>query len=330
MPGFDILRPMLPTIRYLSNMESAWDSFIDKSSNGNLFHRRRFLNYHSAGHIEDASFVLGTNDHWQALFPACIRNNCLISHGGASYGGPVFGERPSYTLVSETVASVIAFATNAGLKKITITLSPKFYSKTPHDYLDFALLKAGFHYEKRELSNAGGPIQADFFENFINKARGAFRKSQRSGVTVSHTHKPSENELEAFYSILAINREQLGTGITHSFEDIKRLFALLPGELELYLAACDGENIASGLVFKCNSQADLIFYVAHLKEHNSLKPIHALVHAMYKNALERNIPWLDYGTSTLNGELTNSGDLLRFKENFNMPGYFRDTFSLQL
>ena len=48
------------------------------------------------------------------------------------------------------------------------------------------------------------------------------------------------------------------------------------------------------------------------------------------STVRRGVPWIDYGISTINNTLTNGGLLLAFKENFNMQGFFRDTFTLDL
>ncbi|MBN8574863.1 MAG: GNAT family N-acetyltransferase, partial [Candidatus Kapabacteria bacterium] len=71
--------------------EKEWDTFVESSNNGTIFHTRRFLSYHPQGRFHDSSLVIEKNDKLFAVFPAVIieRNGkrILSSHSGASYGG---------------------------------------------------------------------------------------------------------------------------------------------------------------------------------------------------------------------------------------------------
>ena len=50
-------------IQQKNNMNYEWDSFIDTSINGTIFHRRSFLSYHIDRKFEDASFIFKKRGH---------------------------------------------------------------------------------------------------------------------------------------------------------------------------------------------------------------------------------------------------------------------------
>ena len=322
---------MLDAVPYHAGQAAEWDAFVEKSSNGNLFHLRRFLGYHPPDRFRDASFSLMHKGNRVAVVPAALIGDRWASPGGATYGGFVLGgRRIAYDYCHEVVEASVAYARGLGAKTMTVTLAPAFYRAVPHDYLEAAMHFQGFRFLKRDITSACGNLHAGFLDDWVNKARGAVRHAMALGVEVVACPRPTAAELDSFHRILTVNRESIGAYVTHSRADLDALYRQVPDKLDLYLVRHGGLDVGGGLVFRVNPRVDLIFYVAHLREHQHLKPIHILVHRMFAEAARRGVPWIDYGISTINNTLTNGGLLLAFKENFNMQGFFRDTFALDL
>jgi hypothetical protein len=322
---------VLEAIPYQDGQAAEWDAFVEKSSNGTLFHLRRFLAYHPAERFRDASFWLLHKGNPVAVVPGVMVGERWVSHGGATYGGFVLGgRRIAYDYCQDVVTASVSHARGLGAKSITVTLPPSFYRAVPHDYLEAAMLFQGFRFLKRDITSACGHLHPGFLDDWVNKARSATRHAMASGLEIIACPRPTAAELDVFHRILSINRESIGAYVTHSRADLDALYRQVPDSLDLYLARHEGVDLGCGLVFRVNPRVDLIFYVAHLREHQHLKPIHLLVHRMYQEAARRGVKWVDYGISTINNKLTNNGLLLAFKENFNMQGFFRDTFILDL
>ena len=322
---------MLNASPYEDGQAAGWDAFVDNSSNGTLFNLRRFLGYHPPGRFRDASFWLLHKGNRVAAIPGVIIGERWVSHGGASYGGFVLGgKRINYEYCHEVVKASVAHVRGLGAKTMTVTMTPAFYRKAPHDYLEAAMQFQGFRFAKRDITSACGNLHPGFLDDWVNKARGATRHAMTAGLEIVHRARPTAEELDSFHRILTVNRESIGAYVTHSREDLDSLYRQVPEALDFYLARHKGLDVGCGLVFRANPRVDLIFYVAHLREHQHLKPIHLLVHSIYESAVARGVPWIDYGISTINQKLTNNGLLLAFKENFNMQGFFRDTFTLDL
>jgi hypothetical protein len=322
---------VLEAIPYQDGQAAEWDAFVEKSPNHTLFNLRRFLAYHAPDRFRDASFWLAHKGNPVAAVPAAMVGDRWVSHGGATYGGFVLGgRRIAYDYCRDVVAASIGHAKGLGAKSMTVTLPPSFYRAVPHDYLEAAMQFQGFRFLKRDITSACGNLHPGFLDDWVNKARSATRHAMAAGLEIIACPRPSPAELDVFHRILAINRESIGAYVTHSRADLDALYRQVPERLDLYLARHQGVDVACGLVFRVNARVDLIFYVAHLREHQHLKPIHLLVHRMFAEAARRGVAWIDYGISTINNKLTNDGLLLAFKENFNMQGFFRDTFTLDL
>ena len=52
--------------------DHEWDSFVENSDNGTLFHKREFLAYHPKDRFNDASFVVKKDNKVLALFTAAV------------------------------------------------------------------------------------------------------------------------------------------------------------------------------------------------------------------------------------------------------------------
>jgi len=307
---------------YASEDAQRWDAFVNASNNGTLFHTRKFLNYHPDGRFEDCSVLFTKEKKYLAVFPAAVRDNCLISHPGCSYGGPVY--HLSFTLKDafSVVESLLDFAGTRGLTKIALTMPPQIYHRRPSNYIDFALLKSGFTYAKREVSSV---IPLDFSEEdtlqaFNSEARRAVRRAQKLGVEI----KPS-SDIETFYDILNHNlKMRHNVRPTHSLAELTHLMQMYPDEIQLFGAFVDDTMIAGVVVFVCNAQVALAFYISHRDDMQRYRPVNLLFYDIIRWAIRRQIRFLDFGIFTVN--MVPNWGLARFKESFGALGVFRDTF----
>ena len=56
--------------RFSSALEQEWGDFVKRSSNGTIFHERKFLSYHIDRSFNDHSLVIRDNDQVIAVLPA--------------------------------------------------------------------------------------------------------------------------------------------------------------------------------------------------------------------------------------------------------------------
>ncbi len=309
-----------------SDMSDAqWDAFVNESDNGTIFHTRRFLSYHPPGRFDDASVVFYKKGEPLALLCAARKESSrgkeCISHPGASYGGFVYKKNLSIKEAFFLVESWEEFARQHGCKKLQITLPPLIYQKHYSHYIDFALIRNGFSYTRREVSSV---VQLDtpheeLLDTYRSDARRAVKKAAGAGVCVRET-----DEYEQFYAILKTNlRMRHNVEPTHTLEQLRILARLFPRRIRLWGAFKDERMIAGVCNFSANSKVVLAFYISHDEAYQQYRPVNILFYEIMKRSREEGFEFLDFGIFTV--QMEPNWGLGRFKENFGARGVFRDT-----
>ena len=80
-----------------------WESFIDNSTNGTLFHYRKFIDYHENPVFTDCSLLFYKKNTIIAVLPAAIKNNQFISHPGISFGSFIYNSQLSFSDASNII-----------------------------------------------------------------------------------------------------------------------------------------------------------------------------------------------------------------------------------
>jgi hypothetical protein len=317
---------MLDIKLFSENDEISWDGFVLNSNNGTIFHSRRFLNYHPVERFKDHSLLFLKKGKIAALFPAVLRKtdkgSLLASHTGASFGGFVVSKEINLKGAFELVESLLEYAKSNKFAGIDLTPPPIFYSQKIENYIDFALFRNQFAYRKREVSSF---VTLDFDKEtvlsvFKNEARTAVRRSQKLGIRVVKS-----DDYKSFYEILERNlKMRHNVTPTHTLEELVCLSKLFPDQIKLYGAFLDQQMIAGVVMFHCNTQVTLAFYISHNEEFQEYRPVNLLFYEIFKGSIQNRFRYLDFGIFTVN--MDPNWGLARFKENFGSKGIFRDSF----
>jgi hypothetical protein len=308
----------------------SWDNFVGESVNGTIFHTRRFLSYHPAGRFRDESLVFHRQSEIFALLPA-VRGTwdgreTLWSHRGASYGGFVYREGLGINNAYELVEQLIEYARQQKIERIVLTLPPIIYNRRLSNYVDFALIQNGFQYLKREVSSVVS-LEDNIGLNvakFKQTNRTAFRRAQKLGVVVRESQ-----DYAAFYEILKKNLKiRHGVQPTHTLDELLKLQELFPDKIFLFGAYAGAEMVAGVVMFDCNPQVSLAFYISHNEERQEFRGVNLLFYEIIQRCIAKGFKFLDFGIFTVNME-PNFG-LARFKEGFGSSGILRDTLYLDL
>ncbi len=316
--------------KYGKQNKEEWEQFVLASNNGTIFHTRKFLSYHPADRFKDNSLLFMEKNNIIAVLSAAeIEKDfkkTLISHQGASYGGFVYKDNLSIKDAFLMTESLIDYGKNNFFDKIIITHSPFVYQKRYSNYVDFALIRDGFKYLKREVSSV---ISLDVSEDnvlslFKQEARTATRRAEKLGVQIRNS-----NDFDDYYRILKKNLEMRhNVKPAHSLEDLIKLKKLFPDKIQLIGAYLKDKMIAGVVNFYCNEKVVLVFYISNIMEYQNYRAVNLLFFEIIKDAIKRGMSFLDFGLFTVNME-PNWG-LGKFKENFGARGIFRDTFYLEL
>ncbi|HHJ53216.1 MAG TPA: GNAT family N-acetyltransferase [Caldithrix abyssi] len=319
----------LTITRFTEQDADWWDDYVWQADNGTIFHTRRFLSYHPEGRFTDHSLIFKQKNSVKAVFPAVElqmdKDRVLYSHRGSSYGGFVYrdaGIRDAFDMVE----ALKDYAKQQGFSRILITLPPIVYMTRYSNYVDFALLKNGFRYLKREISSVLQLPESvdDILPMFKAEARTATRKSIKQGIRVRRS-----DDYATYYRILKKNLMlRHNVTPTHSLEELERLAALFPEHIHLWGAFLDERMIAGVVNFICSNDTGLAFYISDDKTYQQYRSVNNLFYHIFQWAVENRFKFFDFGIFTVN-EDPNWG-LGKFKESFGARGLFRDTFELLL
>lgn len=306
--------------------EVDWDNFVLNSNNGTMFHSRKFLSYHPKERFIDKSLVIIKNKKVVAVFPAVeiLRDNkkTLWSHCGASYGGWVFEQNLNFQEAFGCVESVLKFAEENKFERIQLTPPPIIYQTKYSNYIDFALVKNGFDYVKRDVSSI---VQLDFpqdelLSTYRAEARTSVKKAIKQGVKIIECE-----DFENYYKILEMNLKlRHNVNPTHTLDELIYLKKIFPEEIRLFGAYVNNILIAGVCNFSVNKNVVLAFYISHNEEFQEYRAVNLLFYEIMKKYQQEGFRYLDFGIFTVNME-PNWG-LGRFKENFGARGIFRDTY----
>ena len=319
---------MIELIPFKNSSCSAdeWDSFVDSSDNGTIFHKRLFLSYHPKDRFEDASFLVNKDNKIISVYPAVLLNRdnkrILSSHSGASYGGFVYKHNLNFREAFDLVENLITFAKDLNCDRIQLTPPPMIYKTKYSDYIDFALVKNGFSYFKRDVSSV---VQLDvskdeLLSTYRAEARTAVKKAIKQNVEIAECDR-----FEDYYEILKKNlKMRHNVSPTHTIEELVKLKKMFPGKIRLW-GAFLGEKLIAGVCnFSANSRVVLAFYISHDEDYQEYRAVNLLFYEIMNRYRDEGFKFLDFGIFTVN--MDPNWGLARFKENFGARGIFRDTF----
>lgn len=315
---------------YQASFEQEWDRYVRQANNGTLFHLRRFLSYHPPDRYEDHSLVFTGPKGLLALFPAAEQEvngeRQLVSHPGASYGGPVTPIGLTFQGSFDLVESLLEYGRKTEFRRIILTLPPTIYNRRLSNYIDFALLQHGFTYSRREVSSILFLEQTpeENLAKFIDASRRAVRKARNSGVEIRFS-----KDYETFYQILLHNlKRRHNVQPTHTLDELLQLAELFPEDIHLLAAFLEDRMIAGIMIFDTTPDVTLAFYISHDEAYQQYRAVNLLFYEMIQWAIESGFRYLDFGIFTV--QMKPNFGLARFKESFGASGMFRDTLEIQL
>jgi len=303
-----------------------WDTFVDHSDSGTMFHKRLFLSYHPKDRFEDASLVIKKDGELLSVFPAVLikreGKKILSSHSGASYGGFVYKQNLNLKEAFSLVESLLNYADNLKCDKVQLTPPPMIYQTKYSNYIDFALVKNNFSYIKREVSSV---VQLDVPKDdllltYRSEARTAVKKAIKQGVEIAECER-----FEDYYEILKKNlKMRHNVSPTHTIEELIKLKRIFPSKIRLWGAFLGDKLIAGVCNFSTNARVVLAFYISHDEDYQEYRAVNLLFYEIMKRYQEEGFKFLDFGIFTV--DMDPNWGLGRFKENFGARGIFRDTF----
>ncbi|MBL7662828.1 hypothetical protein JNK13_08775 [bacterium] len=326
-----LLEVRVERVNSLNN--SFWDEFVDQSNNGTIFHKLKFLSYHPTDRFEFHNLKFTDhNGNIKAILTGVEKDGKYISCLGASYGSLIC--RDLSLIEYEKIFDCLEdYARQMDWLEIRLTPPPLFYQKNYNQVEEFLLHYKGYIPTVSLITHAADLSRftsREDIDQLISDAHyRAIKKSFNSEIRVNFS-----DDWDSFYPMLLENKSKFDAHPTHTLEELVKLHQLFPMEIKL-LNAYDSlnNNIAALVLFSCNTEAVLAFYIAHYYRYQQLRAVNRLFLEAMVWAKESGYNWLDFGVS-MNTQSDNlmepSRSLIFFKEGTGAQGFRRTTYVKQL
>lgn len=300
---------------YIPADAKAWDGLVERSRNGNMLHRRAYMDYH-ADRFVDRSLVVERNDEIVAVFPASIRDRQVTSHGGLTYAGLIM----SHALRAESTLAVFAqigehYRAN-DVERVVYKAVPHLFHAYPAEEDLYALYRLGAQLKRRDLSSVIA-LQEPF--QFTQGRRHAIGKARKAGVQCQVADR-----LDDFHALLSEVLQRHGASPTHSLSELCLLQARFPGQIVLHEARREDVLLAGVLVYDFGNVVHTQ-YMAASKEGRHLDALTFLLAELIdREYADRR--YLSFGISTeREGTVLNEG-LVAQKEYFGARSVVHDFY----
>jgi hypothetical protein len=311
-------------VPYDPSRKEEWDSFVLRSNNGTMFQLQQFLGYHPEGRFPFHHLMFYKDGQLQAVLPGGLDLNIFESPVGASYGSFVIGDI-NFTETLEIIDSFEDYCWRKGIREVFLTAAPFIYQNEYSHNLDYALLYRGFTYQRHYISHA---IKLTPDENLLGGFQSTARRYIRQALRNESVSVERSDRYDLFHPILVENKKKHNASPTHSLEDLKVLYSLIPERLQLFLIRYKGDVVGGSLMFKANRRVSLCFYNMLLYEYQHVRPIYLAMYEALKWSIEEGFEYFDIGVSQdtrAENPMTPSLNLIYFKEKFNAHGILRST-----
>jgi hypothetical protein len=296
-----------------------WDSFVDSSINGTIFHKIGFLNYHDLEFKKKLRyFEFKLKNYVVARLVIGIDNETLYTPFGASYGGFIFNEYPSYTISKELVDCLLEIAKTYDLKRIHYTPPIQGAHESSLDTFYFALMERGFNIISADVTN----VFDQKFKKYSTRLHRARQRAIDRKVVIEQ-----QGKLEDFWNVLEKTFDKHGAIPTHTFNEFKYLTDRPDLNIRTPVAYFQDRPVAALGCIRISKHLDSSFYIC---SDPSYRDTQALTYLLYEtlNAVDESVRYFSFGTST--HEMIPRKNIFEFKENFSRIGMFRFNFVKEL
>ena len=311
-------------VEYTPDKKAEWDTFVDASTNGTVFHKQAFLDYHPAGRFNFHHVMIYKDDALVSVIPGGITGEMFKSPTGSSFGGFVVEREIGIEDADNIVKVFIKYCSEKGIKEIYITPPMQVYYDTWNEAVEFSMHYNHFIQISALYSSAIDFSKIHSKDDLSQNTRHKINAAINKGVQIVE-----KNDFDTFYPILLKNKAKFDAKPTHTLEELKRIEQLVPGTITLFLAYFKDEPIAGQLLFHANKNCMLNFYTMHLYEHRNLYSVNLLIEHAIRWCNQKGYKYYDYGVSadTFNIDpMEPSWSLIQFKESMGALGCQRKTY----
>ena len=324
---------MLSIKKYNKTYLDEWNNFILLANNGTIFHNRLFLSYHLDRKFLDFSLLFYNKKELIAIFPAAKqiekKKKILYSHPGASYGGFVLKKNLDFEIIDCILNELSQYCARHNFNSIFIINTPDIYFKIPDQSLDYLLHWNGYSQKELYISHVVN-LKADNHYHLLKKRKKRYLNNAMNKMNLLFEET---NNFDVFYNLLALNKKKYKAKPTHSLEELKHLYKLIPKSIKLIVTKKNNLIVGGTFLFLLNKKISLVFY--NIIDENFRKTQLAsfqLFNCM-KISKSLGLQLVDFGVShtpELKNPFAPKQSLIKFKEQFGAKGVIRVAYQKEL
>ena len=315
--------------KYSKKNIQEWDDFVDLSSNGTIFHYRKFLSYHLDRQFEDNSLIFEKNKLIIAVLPAAKilkkGESILLSHPGASYGGFIYNQL-KYEEAEKIIELVDLYCMQNNFKRFFLVPPPIIYYKKNNELLNYLLIRNNYQIKEMYISSIIDIEKNINSLDYLNKRKKRYIKKYFSNLNLKIEYN---NDYNKFYPILLNNKKKHNVIPTHTLEELKKLYNLFPKKFYLLLLYYNEKVIGGTLNIIANKKCGIMFYNMIDYKYKNLQAASIQIFESINWAKKMNLQQLDLGVSQQPNSLDPlepHKNLIKFKEQFGATAILRNAF----
>jgi len=309
-----------------SNQREIWDTFVESSDNGTVFHRTDFLAYHGdvAGRCD---LMVWKGASLQAVMPLRVeqkeRETIGYTPWGGSFGGLVtISDKAAF--LEPVCEAIYDFLREEGVDRLILSCSPAPYSRSGGVAQEYFMLRSVAEYE---LSSARVTSVIDLSRplQLSQNMKRNLSYAKKQGVVVKESGDP-----EVVYRLLQKTLEEKhGSSVTHSVEEFCYLSKNLREQFRMFLAEVEGVPQATVVLLENSSPCSMAFYNGYDHDVCIKGALPLVFHEVTEYCARAGKSFLDLGATSMTSKPINEG-LFRFKEGWGSHLVYRNTYAITL
>ncbi|TCV97817.1 acetyltransferase (GNAT) family protein [Luteibacter rhizovicinus] len=308
------------TVRpYVPADAEAWDDLVARSRNGNLLHRRGYMDYH-AHRFVDRSLIVERHGEVVAVLPASLHDDGIVSHGGLTYAGLIVSPAMRTETTLDVFGQVGGHYRSQGVKRIVYKAVPHVYHAYHAEEDLYVLHRLGARLMRRDVSSA---ISLRETFHFSQGRKHSIGKARKAGIQMRVS-----DDLAGFHAVLTDTLRKHEVGPTHSADELILLHSRFPHHIVLHEARRDDVLLAGVVVYDFGRVVHTQ-YMAASEEGLRLGALSLLLGELI-GGVYADRAHFTFGVSTEQGGAVLNGGLIAQKESFGARAVVHDFYEWTL
>ena len=297
----------------------VWDGIVRTARNATFLLERGYIGYH-AHRFDEKSVVVMRGNEPVAIFPCTYHDGEIVSHGGLTYGGLIFGDHLRAAEVLQVFELLGAHYRAAGARTIIYKVIPHIFHRYPAEEDLYALFRMGATLVRRDLSTAL-PLAGRLKPSELR--RRAARKAEKQQIEMREG-----NFFADYHDLLVKALSKFDTAPVHSVEELHLLAGRFPGRIRLF-GAWQGERLLAGTLVYDFGHAVHTQYLGNSEEGRAVGALDILILKLIEEVFTDR-SYFSFGISTEKGGTHLNEGLVFQKESFGGRAIVHDFYLWRL